>query len=591
MAKRKNRSDFSEKWIVAVSLLDKPLDKPEIEEHFALIGRKFGIFDLDKLIDKSNVNSFDEYLEDVLNNLIKLEWIVKDDLVYSLTDIGRLEAQKAYNESLKAMKVIDKIISPKTASIVTFITHIILSIIKLPAAIISGSIGLLSDSLDTLVDAISSFLVWIGIKKKKEHIANIVLVTLMLITGAITLYKAISSIINPSLPVADTYAFIAAIGSAVICLILYVYQRYSGIRSNTPALVTQSIDSKNHILAALSVTAALIAARMNFVWLDIIVGLVVALLIAKSAIELLVDLIKQAKNKETQHVKYHFAFYEKERRNQYYLWLLNMSRENQFNNKSELINHAKKLLDTTNNITLLAFSKNIFPDIELLIADCVDYLFIRDYLEENEMIQVTEKGNEFLINCTEKNRITFSKISGTFLTGIFNSIEFFIIYFLINYLSGLLNIKKLWPTSDILFSIGNFDFSIMNIVFIGVGLILYLYGNHHIAKMRRIERHNKKDKLLTTGYYERARHPRNGMLLMMQTGIFISLGMLWSSIVAVVFLLFMYVSCSYMDKKLAVKYGDEYIKYQQNTKRKLLPILDMSIIILVIILNMLSIIF
>ena len=45
------------------------------------------------------------------------------------------------------------------------------------------------------------------------------------------------------------------------------------------ALITQSIDSRNHVIVGVSVTAGLVAALLNFGLLDALVGLAVAILI------------------------------------------------------------------------------------------------------------------------------------------------------------------------------------------------------------------------------------------------------------------------------------------------------------------------
>ena len=59
-----------------------------------------------------------------------------------------------------------------------------LAAIKLPAGILSGSVALINDAADTLLDALSSLVVYAGIRFNRERGANIVLVLLMLATGA-----------------------------------------------------------------------------------------------------------------------------------------------------------------------------------------------------------------------------------------------------------------------------------------------------------------------------------------------------------------------------------------------------------------------
>jgi hypothetical protein len=356
---RRERNDYGEKWAVAVTLMDKPCNIDEVEEHYSVIGRRFGVFNIDSVLEGHNKQSLRQWLEEILLNMKEIGWVVKKDELYELTDEGRKEADKVYSESENAGKLLKKVLSASMVSTVTFITHLVLAIIKLPAALLSGSIGLLSDSLDTLADALSSLLVWIGIRRHKEEAANTVLVILMLVTGGFTLYKAVARIFDPVLPEVDSFTFVATVISALLCAILYLYQRYTGVKTKTPALITQSVDSRNHVIAALSVIAGLVAVLLDFVWLDIAVGLVVAILICKSAVELLIELIKRAGGEEVENFE-KFALHYKYREREYSKWLMQTICENAFSSEAELLDYVKNQLDTKGNRTLMAFGKDIY---------------------------------------------------------------------------------------------------------------------------------------------------------------------------------------------------------------------------------------
>ncbi len=87
------------------------------------------------------------------------------------------------------------------------------------------------------------------------------------------------------------FAFLAAVLSALACAVLWGHQRYVGLRSGSVALITQSIDSRNHVFVALGVTARLAATLLHFSLLDSLVGLAVAILILKSALELGIEVL------------------------------------------------------------------------------------------------------------------------------------------------------------------------------------------------------------------------------------------------------------------------------------------------------------
>lgn len=50
-----------------------------------------------------------------------------------------------------------------------------LAALKLPAGLLSGSVGLLNDATDTLLDGISSLLVYAGLRFDRERTVNVVL--------------------------------------------------------------------------------------------------------------------------------------------------------------------------------------------------------------------------------------------------------------------------------------------------------------------------------------------------------------------------------------------------------------------------------
>lgn len=399
MLKRENRkNEYGEKWALAVALMDSPLTLDEIENHFSSIGRRIGFFHINALFHRDQDQPFKKWLEGILLNMQEIEWIVENNAKYELTEKGRMEAEIAYKETEYAGKLLKKALNPYIVSTITFIVHLLLVALKLPAALISGSVGLLSDSLDTLADALSSLLVCVGIRKNKEKLANTVLVLLMIVTGGLTLYKAISRIFTPTLVVVDAYTFTAAIVSAMICMLLWIYQRYTGIKTNTPTLITQSIDSRNHVFAACSVIVGLIAARLNFVWLDIAVGLAVSILICKSALELLIALLKETSEEESISDKPVFAFYSNYKDREYRLWILRMIQANEIRSKSELINHIKQKIDTTGNRTLMAFKKDVFTELDTMCEKYVDDLILQEYITDEHPVSLTEKGGNWLEN-------------------------------------------------------------------------------------------------------------------------------------------------------------------------------------------------
>lgn len=577
---RRQGNDYGEKWAVAVALMDEPCDIDEVEEHFSKIARRFGIFNIDSLIKRYNKKSFRQFIEEVLLNMQELGWVLKKEELYELTKKGREEAQKAYDDTERAGKMMKKAFTASMAATVTFIVHLVLAVIKLPAALLSGSVGLLSDSLDTLADALSSLFVWVGVRKNKEELANKVLVVLMLVTGGFTLYKAAARIFNPTVPQVDTFTFTAAIVSALLCAVLWMYQRYTGKKTKTSAIITQSVDSRNHVFAALSVTAGLVAAKLNFAWLDISVGLVVAILICKSAVELLVEMIKRANGEEVQIAGGRFAIYK---HREYRKWMLATIKDNEFATEEELVCYAKKMLDTTGNRTLKAFDKDIYSEMDSTISECINSLKEDEYIKIDGSVKATEKGEQFAAGSHNKKESSSHPIKKAALI-IWYSVEFVFICLLLRYLSGLIGLQMLQDNKSI-FSLLGMSFGLLSIITFAAGLVLYLFGRYNFVKITKLHQNIEEGELHTTGLYEKVRHPMYGMMITMQVGVFSAVCYLWSAIFSVIMFAVICFNSWYEEKALVRSFKDKYVEYKKTTTNRLLPKGQMVFVIVVVLSN------
>ena len=253
---------------------------------------------------------YQKRLADDLAELIQAGWVVQQGDNYALTDLGRAEVSRfsanAQAWIQTASQKLRSLFTPQAASKVTLTVQTVLALIKLPAGLISGSVGLLNDSFDTILDLVSSVLVYLGIRFNRERLVSIFLVAFMLITGGFTMYEAVHRILVPYVPEVDWFPFAAALISALAGLGLWTYQRYIGIHSGSMPFIAESVDSRNHVFVALAVTAGLVASLLNFGLLDMLVGLAVAALILWSAISLALDLLRSSPEKPLDLTRYGF---------------------------------------------------------------------------------------------------------------------------------------------------------------------------------------------------------------------------------------------------------------------------------------------
>ena len=381
---------------IAAALRDEPRTLEEISDHFYGYLRVLGLFKRTERQARNRAALVRERLED----LVARGWVVREGERYALTPQGREEVEKRLSELGETGTSVRKFSTPQTVPKVTLGIHLGLAALKLPAGLLSGSVGLLNDATDTLLDGISSLLVYAGLRFDRERAVNVVLVVFMLGTGALTSYEALRRFFVHSELQVDWYTFLAAILSAFICLVLWAYQRYVGLRSGSIALITQSVDSRNHIIVAVSVTAGLVASLLRFPLLDTLVGLTVALLILKSAVELAIEAIRFRGEEEADLSRYEFGIavqFERFRQAQLRDWMLYLVEKQGIQTRAELVARGCQALDFNRIPALQAMElvKHQAPARKMVDQGLAE-LFERGWLTEEKQLSCTDAGRKHL---------------------------------------------------------------------------------------------------------------------------------------------------------------------------------------------------
>ena len=253
MRGRVTHEEYGEGHGIAMTLLDGPLTGEQIVEQFQAFTRRFGFLGNLFQRQEEEEQSFEGWMNERLRKLTERGWTVFTDGRYALTEEGRAQAERAYREMARVSGKLQDLATPRNASVLTLVAHLFLAAVKLPAGIVSGSVGLLNDAIDTLFDGLSSLMVYWGIRSGHERLAERLLVLFMLGTGGYTLYEAIARIVLRATVRADWFAFAVVAASSVVCGVLWFVQRFIGLRRNSMALITQSVDSRNPCLNLLPV--------------------------------------------------------------------------------------------------------------------------------------------------------------------------------------------------------------------------------------------------------------------------------------------------------------------------------------------------
>jgi Co/Zn/Cd efflux system component len=410
----RTRTHRGVQWGACVYLLDGPLTMEQIIASYK--ETPFPMSNQPDFYKKGQWNrrSLQRLPED-LAGLLEAAWIEQIDDRYVLTELGRKQVnQMLENASASTewmMRKLRALFQPVLASKITLVVQIILAVIKLPAGLLSGSVGLLNDSADTILDLFSGLLVYLGIRYNKERLVSILLVAFMLGTGGFTLFEAVKRLLTPYVPRVDWFPFAAAILSALAGLVLWTYQRYVGIQSGLMAFIAESVDSRNHVIVALGVTAGLAASLLHFGLLDMLVGLVVAVLILWSAIQLVIDLLRSSGEEKVDLSHYGFwmlNIYEHVRDIHLREWMLYLVDHQEVQTKSDLIDCARQAFDFRNNrwMKMVGLDRQFAPD--PIIEQTLEEIFQNEWLIDQEPLTLSAKGKEYLLKQGKYHRMNHS---------------------------------------------------------------------------------------------------------------------------------------------------------------------------------------
>jgi hypothetical protein len=392
----KRRREEIRKSRIASTLQDGPRTLDDIVDYFYGYLKVIGLFKL----AQRNAQRQESSIRKTLNELVERGWVTRDGELYALTPQGSDAVAKRMLELGQTGAAVHKFLLPQNASKVTLSIHLGLAAIKMPAALLSGSVGLLNDAVDTLLDAISSALVYLGFRFGKERVVNLVLVVVMLGTGATTCYEAVRRFFVATEMEVSWLTFLAAILSACICLALWAYQRYVGLHVGSIALITQSVDSRNHVIVAASVTLGLVASFLRFPLLDTLVGLTVSILILKSATELTIEMIRSLREEEVDLSSYEFGLavqFEKFRESQLRDWMLYLVGREGIRDRAELVRLGSQVLDANRVFSLQAMGlAQKQPPQGDMVERSLSELVKQGWLVGNEQMSVTDAGEKRL---------------------------------------------------------------------------------------------------------------------------------------------------------------------------------------------------
>jgi Co/Zn/Cd efflux system component/predicted transcriptional regulator len=373
MKKRKNHGEFKE-FILLILLNEGKLNLAKLEEKISLFISYFSLsashfvaevfeklplpirkkdFFKKEIFDKRHKDY--KKIDSVKNQceeLVEEGFVIKNtDNEYELTEKGKYRAEYFKKDLEKGASVFEsQFRSPEAATKNTFLVNIFLTIIKLTAGFLSGSVGLIADGADACIDTASAATVWLGMRFKKELFGVAVIILMMFVTGIGVGLESISKLVQIFSgaigPITHPLLVIfVEIVAMIFAALLTFYQRYVGKSHGSFALISQSVDSKNHIFVAGAVILGAILSVSGLHFVDAFIGAYISYRILKDAFGLTKEALATVKGKEGNLDKYKYPLEEQwhlSKLESFRLWVLYTIRENKIKSREKIIKNLKE---------------------------------------------------------------------------------------------------------------------------------------------------------------------------------------------------------------------------------------------------------
>ncbi len=175
----------------------------------------------------------------------------------------------------------------------------VLSIIKVLAGLISGSVSIVADGMNNLSDTMSSIITLLGFRMankpadkdhpyghaRYEYLSGLLVAIFVIIVGFELVKTSIEKIIAPSLVEFSLLTFGILIFSILVKIWLAVFYKGLGKKINSQTLKATSLDSRNDVIATLAVLIGAVIEKTYSVNIDGYMGLLVAVFILVSGIK------------------------------------------------------------------------------------------------------------------------------------------------------------------------------------------------------------------------------------------------------------------------------------------------------------------
>ena len=233
----------------------------------------------------------DEFFQIAKRN--KLISLGTDDLI-ELTQEGKRLVEVSYYHNIFTSHYMRIFFSEKVVMATTAIFLIILSLLKIFTGLHIDSEGMLSDGIENLTDLIKIAIIGIlSIKFKKDKIASILIILMMMFTGGSLILSGILNLIEPGIIYPSAQAYVIGFVSIALNTALMFLKSMVGRISGNLSLLSDSKDSQLNVLISTSVLIGLTFAIFKLYFIDDLVGIIIAVIIFKEGFKIIQELFKK----------------------------------------------------------------------------------------------------------------------------------------------------------------------------------------------------------------------------------------------------------------------------------------------------------
>ncbi len=190
------------------------------------------------------------------------------------------------------------------AAAVSIASNSCLIVLKVAAGLVTGSVGILSDAVHSLMDLIASLIAWASVRKadapadashrygheKLEDLAAGAQALLLLVGAVFIAVEAVRRLVNGGHVASVGVGIGVAAGAAAVNLVVSTYLQRAGRATRSTALHANAADLRTDAIVSLAVLVSLVLVKLTSAdWVDSVVGLLVAGAISRTGVRILND--------------------------------------------------------------------------------------------------------------------------------------------------------------------------------------------------------------------------------------------------------------------------------------------------------------